>query len=96
MASGQYGGGSGTAEEPYLINTAEQLQGLGGSSGDWDKHFLLMADIDLSEYDGQDGREAFKHIGRGMWDDYEARFYGTGFSGVFDGGGHTVSHFRYV
>jgi len=47
-AYAQYGGGSGTAEDPYLIDTAEQLNAIGASSSYWDKHFRLMADIDLS------------------------------------------------
>ena len=46
----QYGGGSGTAEDPYLIYTAEEMNAIGADPNDWDKHFLLMADIDLSGY----------------------------------------------
>ena len=45
---GTYGGGVGTAEEPFIIETAEHMQDIGANSGDWDKHFVLMADIDLS------------------------------------------------
>jgi len=48
----KYGGGSGTAEDPYLINTAEQMNAIGANWDDWDKHFKLMADIDLSSYTG--------------------------------------------
>ena len=49
-AQAQYGGGSGTAEDPYLIYTAEQLNEVGANQDDWDKHFKLMADVDLSGY----------------------------------------------
>jgi hypothetical protein len=35
-------------EAPYLIYTAEQLNTIGLVPSDWDKHFKLMADIDLS------------------------------------------------
>ncbi len=48
----EYGGGSGTAEDPYLIYTAAQMNAIGANSLDWDKHFKLMADIDLGEFTG--------------------------------------------
>ena len=46
-ACGQYGGGLGTLEDPYQIWTPEQMNQIGLHSEDWDKHFALMADIDL-------------------------------------------------
>ncbi|MHC4336996.1 MAG: GLUG motif-containing protein, partial [Planctomycetota bacterium] len=77
----KYGGGSGTAEEPYLINTAQQMNTIGTRPTDWDKHFKLTADIDLSGYPGT----AFNIIGNGT----------IQFRGVFDGDGHTISNFTY-
>ena len=82
-AQAQYGGGSGTAEDPYLIYTAEQMNTIGAESNDWDKHFKLMADIDLSGYTGTD----FNIIGAGLF---------PAFTGVFDGDGHTISNFTYA
>ena len=78
----QYGGGSGTAEDPYLIYTAEQMNTIGTESNDWDKHFKLMADIDLSSYTETN----FNIIGNGLF---------PAFTGVFDGNGHTISNFTY-
>ncbi len=78
-----YGGGAGTAEDPYLIYTAEQLNIIGLSFCDLDKHFKLMADIDLSAFDGKDGRPVFNVIGPGSWD---------AFTGVFDGNDHVISN----
>jgi len=84
---GQYGGGSGEPNEPYLIYDADQLQAVGANSADWDKHFRLMADIDLSGYPGS----SFNQIG----------YYDAGgdiykpFSGVFDGNGYTISNFNF-
>jgi formylglycine-generating enzyme required for sulfatase activity len=49
---GVYGGGSGTAEDPYLIYTAAEMNEIGANPADWDKHFKLMVDIDLSNYTG--------------------------------------------
>lgn len=48
----KYGGGSGTEEDPYQIWTPEHLNTIGLASCDWDKCFVLMADIDISEYTG--------------------------------------------
>ncbi|MHC4084259.1 MAG: GLUG motif-containing protein [Planctomycetota bacterium] len=84
-AQGKYGGGTGEPEEPYLIYTAEQMNEIGLSVNwdDWDKHFLLCADIDL----GQFTAEEFNIIGTGS--DHP-------FTGVFDGNGHTISNFTYT
>jgi hypothetical protein len=46
-AEAQYGGGSGEPNDPYLIYTAEDLNEIDTESGDSNKHFKLMADIDL-------------------------------------------------
>jgi hypothetical protein len=48
-ARGQYAGGSGTADDPYLIATAEQLNAIGLRAEDWDKHFRLTANIDMND-----------------------------------------------
>ena len=50
-AQAQYGGGSGEPNDPSLIYTAEQMNEIGLHEEDWDKHFRLMADIDLSDFD---------------------------------------------
>jgi hypothetical protein len=81
--TGPYGGGTGEPNDPYLIFTAEQLNAVGAIPNDWDKHFQLMTDIDLSVFDGKAGRPAFNIIGTG---------YKNAFTGVFDGLGHTVSN----
>jgi len=83
----KYGGGTGEPNDPYLIYTAAQMNAIGLEPNDWDKHFKLMADIDLSAYAGTD----FNVIGYyADWVDY------IQFSGVFDGSGHTISNFSYI
>jgi hypothetical protein len=47
VAQRKYGGGSGTADDPYLIATAEDLIALGDDPNDYNKHFILTDDIDL-------------------------------------------------
>ncbi|MBF8184562.1 DUF2341 domain-containing protein [Nonomuraea sp. K274] len=74
--------GSGTAEQPYEIASAEDLELLtaqlnaGNARYTGDRHFVLTADLDFA------GREPFGGINR--------------FEGVLDGAGHTVSGLVYV
>ena len=77
-----YGGGSGTETEPYLIYTAEQMQEIGANPNDWDKHFLMTADINLADYTSMQ----FNIIGTKS----------TPFAGVFNGNGHKISNFTYT
>ncbi|MCK4294970.1 MAG: hypothetical protein KAY65_17360 [Planctomycetes bacterium] len=89
LAEAKYGGGSGTQQDPYLICTAEQLNTIGANQSDWNKHFKLTADIDLSGYTGTD----FNMIG------YYVAWYSNDnipFTGVFDGNNHTISNFSYT
>jgi len=78
-AHARYGSGTGEPNDPYLIYTAEQLNAIGAYRGDWDKHFRLMADVDLNTLEGT----PFNIIGS----DYHHPF-----TGVFDGNRHTISH----
>jgi len=78
-----YGGGTGQPDDPYLIYTAEQMNEIGSNPNDWDKHFKLMADIDLGRYQGTD----FNIIG-------ESR--SNAFSGVFEGNNKKISNFTYT
>ncbi|MBN1361525.1 MAG: hypothetical protein JW993_13085 [Sedimentisphaerales bacterium] len=77
-----YGGGTGTADDPYHIWTAEQMNVIGAEPNEWDKHFRLMADIDVSMFDGREGRCLFNVIGT----------QAVPFGGVLAGEGHTISH----
>jgi len=90
----QYGGGSGTPEDPYLIYTAEQLNEIGLHEDDWDKHFKLMGNVDLLDFDGKQGRPPFNMIAPDT-NMTKIGFQGTPFTGVFDGNGHTISNFIY-
>lgn len=85
-----YGGGSGTAEDPYQIWTPEQMNAIGAEPNDWDRHFKLMADIDLSAYDGKEGRPAFNAISPDI-DKTVYAYQGTPFTGIFDGNHHTIA-----
>ena len=77
-----YGGGSGTAEDPYQIWTAEQMYAIGLNNYDCNKSFKLMTDIDMSEYTEID----YKPIGI---------YYYVPFSGSFDGADHVIYNLTY-
>jgi hypothetical protein len=48
----EYSGGSGTAEHPYRIATAEDLNDIGNHPEDWGSHFVMVNDINLADYTG--------------------------------------------
>ncbi|MBN1126386.1 MAG: hypothetical protein JXA82_15380 [Sedimentisphaerales bacterium] len=83
--SGTYSGGSGTIDDPYRIATAEDLIALGQTTDDYDKHFILTDDIDLSGYTF-DKAVIAPQIGRG------GEFRGIAFTGTFNGDGHKILH----
>ena len=83
-----YGGGNGTEGDPYQIWTAEHMNEIGLHEEDWDKHFVLMDDIDLNQYTG----EQFNLIGRFYaWSDPR----NEPFVGVFEGNSHKITNFTY-
>jgi len=85
-ALAKYGGGSGTVNDPYLIYSAEQMNAIGINLTDWDKHFKLMDDIDLSTFSGS----TFNIIGQWVvWGSPDNK----PFSGIFDGNGKIISNF---
>ncbi|MHC4544896.1 MAG: GLUG motif-containing protein [Planctomycetota bacterium] len=88
-AQAKYGGVTGGPNDPYLIFDANQMNAIGADSNDWDKHFKLMADIDLSSYTGTE----FNIIG--YYEAYQSP-NNIPFTGVFDGSGHTISNFTYT
>jgi hypothetical protein len=72
--------GTGDPNDPYQIWTAADLMAIGWYRGDWDKCFVLMADIDVNAVDVNE----MLPIG----------LRGYPFTGCFDGGGHTVWNFK--
>ena len=70
--------GNGTAEAPYLVDTADQLILLSRASALWDKHFVLGADIDFDR--SLSKTPVFTQSPIQL------------FTGVFDGKDHTISH----
>jgi hypothetical protein len=88
----KYSGGTGEPNDPYQIATAEDLMLLGETPEDYDKHFILTADVDLDP--NLPGRKVFDKavIAPDLFHESSpSSFQGLVFSGVFDGNGHTIS-----
>jgi rhodanese-related sulfurtransferase len=87
VAQRKYSGGTGDPNEPYRIATAEDLMLLGDSPEDYDKHFIMTADIDLDP--NLPGRKVFdRAVIAFVIDDITD----NAFHGSFNGNGHTISN----
>ena len=85
---GDFAGGEGTSDQPYVIETPEQLATLANYCGPEYRgtYFILGGDIDLS------GISSWAPIGRYLSeDDFSGAFQGT-----LDGRGHTVRGLKHV
>jgi hypothetical protein len=97
-AQAKYSGGTGEPNDPYQIGTAEDLIALGETPEDYDKHFILTANIDLDP--NLPGRKVFDKAVIAADTDpcdtdrllNEPLFTGPSFGGVFSGNGHTIAH----
>jgi hypothetical protein len=94
LAWEKYSGGTGEPNDPYQIATAADLIALGETPEDYDKHFVLTADIDLDP--NLPGRRVFDKAVIGqvvvVEDPNSLSVVGAPFAGVFDGNDHTISH----
>ncbi len=88
VTADKYSGGTGEPNTPYLISTAEDLNDIGNHPEDFNRCFLMTADINLADYTGTQ----FNLIGEWIdWGDPNNK----PFRGVFDGNGFSISKFTY-
>jgi hypothetical protein len=80
----RYAGGNGTTS-PYQITDIGNLLDMINTSADWNKSFILIADIDLAE-------DPFTQSPIAPDTSTSGNFQGTKFTGIFDGNGHTISN----
>lgn len=83
-----YSGGLGTLQVPYALSSPEDLIQLGRSLDDYDKHFVLTTDIDLSGH-------IFDQAVIAPADDSFVSWFGGhegAFTGTIDGNGHVISN----
>ncbi|NLV45865.1 MAG: hypothetical protein GXY07_15355 [Candidatus Hydrogenedentes bacterium] len=78
-----YSGGSGTEADPYQIGSVADWTILTATSDDWDRYFVLTADIDFG---GASLTPVASDTG------LELGFQGITFTGFFDGDGHVLSN----
>ena len=83
-----FAGGTGTAEDPWQISTAEQLYRI---HDDLTAHYILIADIDLSAYENWTPIGAFQPLSDAP-EDAEVPHPDYAFTGTFNGDGHTISN----
>ncbi len=75
--------GTGTENDPYEIETFDDLIWLTDDSSRWDKHYLQTADIDASNSTNLNSGAGWKPIGSTL---------SNSFSGVYDGQNHTINN----
>ncbi len=88
--------GSGTESEPYLIGTADELRSMAyfvnNDNGNYgNKHYRMTADIDLGARWTTDGDGNVTLNSGKAWTPIGVSEGRDQFSGIFDGGGHSVS-----
>ncbi len=81
-----YSGGKGTLDDPYQIATVDDLLYLSATSTDWDKHFILTANIDLT------GNTFDRAVIAPDTDESADDFQGVSFTGSFNGNGLSISN----
>ena len=82
----KYSGGSGEPNNPYQIGSAVDLLELAADANDYNKPFVLIADINLASYSFTTAVIAPDT------NPSNTNFDGTAFTGVFDGNNHTISN----
>jgi len=87
-AEARYSGGTGEPNDPYRIATAADLNDIGNYEEDWDKHFILVNDVNLAEYTGTQ----FNIIGRWINRNDPKN---NPFTGIFDGNDHKIFNFTW-
>lgn len=84
----KYAGGTGDPNTPYRIATTANLIAAGETPEDYDKHFMLTADIDLDP-NLPAGRVFTRAVIAPDVNGVE-NFQGTAFTGIFSGCGHKI------
>ena len=81
VSKAKYSGGTGEPNDPYRIATPNDLNDIGNHVEDFNKCFVMVNDINMSDITGTQ----FNIIGN----------FTTPFTGIFDGNSHTIMNFTY-
>jgi hypothetical protein len=91
-ADAKYSGGMGEPNDPYQIASAQDLLALAADTNDYNKCFILTADIDLDP--NLPGGQVFTTaIIAADTNSSSIDFQGTAFTGTFDGNSHKITNF---
>ena len=84
-----FDGGDGSQANPYQISTAEHLISIGSNPDLLDKHYIMVADVNMADY-------VFDAAVIGH--DEKRSYYSKNlaFEGMFDGNGHTISNLSII
>ncbi|MHC4154875.1 MAG: GLUG motif-containing protein [Planctomycetota bacterium] len=85
VSTAKYSGGTGEPNDPYRIATPADLNDIGNHIEDFNKHFVMISDINLA---------AYTYTTALIAPDTNSSitgFQGTAFTGVFDGNNLTIS-----
>jgi hypothetical protein len=91
ICSGKYSGGTGDPNTPYQIANATDLLTLAADVNDYNKCFILTADINLDP--NLPGGQVFTTAIIAADTNSSVGFQGTTFTGTFDGNDHKITHF---
>jgi len=83
----KYSGGTGQPNNPYRIFDANDMNGIGLHQEDWNKHFVMVNDVNLAQFTATQ----FNIIGY-----FTDQSHNNPFTGVFDGNGFAISNFTYI
>ena len=87
----KYSGGWGTSEVPYRIANMADLLTLAADANDYNKCFIMTADIDLAP-NLPGGRSFTAAVIAPDINGLYGEFGGTAFTGIFDGNNHKISN----
>jgi hypothetical protein len=93
IADAKYSGGSGNPNDPYQIANVSDLLNLAADTNDYNKCFIMTADIDLDP--NLPGNQVFTTaVIAPDTDPLPSSFDGTPFTGSFNGNGHKIMNLK--
>ena len=92
-AVGSYHAGDGSEDNPFQILMPADLMQLSQHPEDYDKHFILLADIDMDP--DIPGNQRFTQAVIAPNNSAAETFSGTPFSGTFDGSGYKIQNLTF-
>jgi hypothetical protein len=90
LSAQDFAGGTGESNDPYRIETVDQLLSIGSDPNLLNKFYVLANNLDLDP--NLPGGQSYVHALIAPAVDDHPQFHGRTFIGCFDGKGHTIKH----